>query len=590
MRGHRAMVQTTWGVVCAKLFRGDPNQITGADGTWQATPVGLLLHADLSRLYVRVGLSQQFPVLPDGSGGSAASMSDVCRRRRSTEIRLVTVDSTGLEAHASATTRSLACTDNVRRTNGSSKAIMDHGVVHGAEQRLQDSMGDRSAQAMEQSPQHRERVEQGAEQRAERPGVRQIVVQTVDQRVDEVVQDLTGQRVEERVDHSADRRLDERAHPSDMEGIRPMVVQTAEQRVGVGLAAMVEQRVEQRVHPCAALGADPRVEQRVEQRVEVRVDVSVEHHVDQGRSDITRERVGERIDESVIGDESGVMVEERIEDRDREPPQESSARDIALTGASFYGIPPLPPPQERASKGVMGGVNHGSSQATQGGGHSLLLTSCVPSTSLAGIPPRPEPGAIHSRHSSTLSGASSLPTSVRPSSSRMICTAMRSPLGMPPLLARRPSAIRDNVKTSRAGRKKRQREDDRGEDPPPARLRAGTGRARGRPRGSGRGRGKQQQSWALSALGDADAETADLGEGIATGGGVSGGIHTRSQVAGRERQKTSSHVVDDDPDGDDHGNTSDEMSGNDYADETRQRGQAEGGDDNNSDGTGEMAD
>ncbi|GBG60406.1 hypothetical protein CBR_g5583 [Chara braunii] len=50
------------------LFRGDPNQITGADGTWHATPVGLLLHADLSLLHVCAGLSQQFPVLPDGSG------------------------------------------------------------------------------------------------------------------------------------------------------------------------------------------------------------------------------------------------------------------------------------------------------------------------------------------------------------------------------------------------------------------------------------------------------------------------------------------------------------------------------------------
>ncbi|GBG83940.1 hypothetical protein CBR_g37812 [Chara braunii] len=51
-----------------KLFHGDPNQITGVDGTWHATPVGLLLHADLSLLHVRAGLSQQFPVLPDGSG------------------------------------------------------------------------------------------------------------------------------------------------------------------------------------------------------------------------------------------------------------------------------------------------------------------------------------------------------------------------------------------------------------------------------------------------------------------------------------------------------------------------------------------
>ncbi|GBG72539.1 hypothetical protein CBR_g12110 [Chara braunii] len=234
---------------------------------------------------------------------------------------------------------------------------------------------------------------------------------------------------------------------------------------------------------------------------------------------------------------------------------------------------------ERASTGVMGGVDRGSSHATQGGRRSLLLTSRVPLTSPTSIPPRPGPGAIHSPHSSTLSGGFSLPTSVRPSSSTTICTAMRSPLGMPPLSARRPSAIRDNVKTSRVGRKKRQSEDDGGEDPPPARPKAGTGRARGRSRGSGRRRGKQQQSWALSALGDAHAETTDLAEGIAAGGGVSGGIRTKSRAAGRERQKTSSRMVDDDPDGDDHGNTSDEMSDSDCADETRQRGQAEGGDD-----------
>uniref|UniRef100_A0A388KZ23 Uncharacterized protein n=1 Tax=Chara braunii TaxID=69332 RepID=A0A388KZ23_CHABU len=43
-------------------------QVAGADGTWHAMPVGLLLHADLSLLHVRAGLSQQFPVLPDESG------------------------------------------------------------------------------------------------------------------------------------------------------------------------------------------------------------------------------------------------------------------------------------------------------------------------------------------------------------------------------------------------------------------------------------------------------------------------------------------------------------------------------------------
>ncbi|GBG88642.1 hypothetical protein CBR_g48173 [Chara braunii] len=41
--------------------------VAGADGTWHAMPVGLLLHADLSLLHICAGLSQQFPVLPDGS-------------------------------------------------------------------------------------------------------------------------------------------------------------------------------------------------------------------------------------------------------------------------------------------------------------------------------------------------------------------------------------------------------------------------------------------------------------------------------------------------------------------------------------------
>ncbi|GBG80832.1 hypothetical protein CBR_g31388 [Chara braunii] len=42
-------------------------QVAGADGTWHAMPVGLLLHADLSLLHIRAGLSQQFPILLDGS-------------------------------------------------------------------------------------------------------------------------------------------------------------------------------------------------------------------------------------------------------------------------------------------------------------------------------------------------------------------------------------------------------------------------------------------------------------------------------------------------------------------------------------------
>ncbi|GBG62413.1 hypothetical protein CBR_g30367 [Chara braunii] len=372
-----------------------------------------------------------------GSSGAATSHRLV-RPESSHHAGPVTVDSTGLEAYASATTGSPACTDNVRKTNGSSKTVVDNVAVHEAEQRLQDSVGDQAPQhhiasfvqsllimrgqslSIPQVWRHmllpRQVLLLAPTMCARLTGLQRLswtmlkctrvsgVKQTVVQTVDEVVQDLTGQRVEQRVDHSADRRLDERAHPSDREGSRPMVVQTVEQRVGVGLAVTVEQRAEQRVHPCAALGVNP----RVEQRVEVRVNVVVEHHMDQGRLGIVRMRVGERIDESVIGAEGDVMVEERIEDRDREPPQESSAQDIALTGASFYGISPLPPRAAQSSQ--------------------------------------------------------------------------------------------------------------------------------------------------------------------------------------RESQKTSSHVVDDDPDGDDQGNTSDEMSDSDYADETCQRGQAEGGDDDSSDGTAEVAD
>ncbi|GBG85292.1 hypothetical protein CBR_g39860 [Chara braunii] len=91
---------------------------------------------------------------------------------------------------------------------------------------------------------------------------------------------------------------------------------------------------------------------------------------------------------------------------------------------------------------------------------------------------------------------------------------VRSPLGMPLLPARLPSAIVDNVETSRACRKRR-REDDGGALPPPPRSQGGTGRPRGRLRGSGsgRGRGKGRDSWAMSALGADDAGEDDVGQG-----------------------------------------------------------------------------
>ncbi|GBG91292.1 hypothetical protein CBR_g52177 [Chara braunii] len=94
----------------------------------------------------------------------------------------------------------------------------------------------------------------------------------------------------------------------------------------------------------------------------------------------------------------------------------------------------------------------------------------------------------------------------------------------------------------------------------------------------GKGRAQREQSWALSALADMDIETPNVSERLPVGRGVVSGVYTRSRAGDGERRKVSSRVVDDDPDDNDDGNTSDEMSGSDYAEEARLRGEDFGGD------------
>ncbi|GBG80474.1 hypothetical protein CBR_g30936 [Chara braunii] len=75
-----------------------------------------------------------------------------------------------------------------------------------------------------------------------------------------------------------------------------------------------------------------------------------------------------------------------------------------------------------------------------------------------------------------------------------------------------------------------------------------------------------------------DTETPDVSKRLPTGRGIVSGVCTRSQAGDGERRKVSSRVLDDDPDHNDDGSTSDEMSGSDYAEEARLRGGDFGGD------------
>ncbi|GBG73678.1 hypothetical protein CBR_g17020 [Chara braunii] len=172
-------------------------------------------------------------------------------------------------------------------------------------------------------------------------------------------------------------------------------------------------------------------------------------------------------------------------------------------------------------------------------------------------------------------------------SSAAAAPPVRSPLGMPPLPARLPSPIVDNVKTSRAGRKRR-REDDRGTLPPPPRPQGGTGRPRGRPRGSesGRGQGRGQDSSAMSALGADDEGEDDVGQRTTACIDMRVGVRTRSQASSGVCSRKSTRIIDDDSDA----ASSDGLSGSDYVDErdseTRAQGEDESGHDDSSDGNG----
>ncbi|GBG79132.1 hypothetical protein CBR_g28847 [Chara braunii] len=446
-------------------------------------------------------------------------------------------------------------------------------------------------------------VEQVAEQVADHPRATQTVVQTVHQRVDCAVDDTVQERreegarstleksVQQTVGDGAYHRAGRSVEPRVGDAVTPTVEQRAEQRRGDRVEALVEQRTEQRAH----MSRDCRVEQRAEQRFDVRVDVCVDQR-------LGHERVAERVGESVLHDVGGVMTEERTKERGRVNPQESVTPETTLSRGSFYGIPPLPPrgaqssirvdvgahvgepPQrqregEMASSGGRGALDTVSSHERQGGIHSSILTSRSPSSeSLARMPHQPPPCSVQSPGPCRLSQGSSLVRFRGTFNTPGTGTRAISPLGMPPLPARQPSVIIDDTKTSRAGRKRKLRGDEAGGEPAARRSKVSTGRPQGRPRGSGKGRAQCRQSWALSALADVDTETPDVSERLPVGRGIASGVCTRSQGGDGERRKVSSRVLDDDPDDNDDGNTSDEMSGSDYAEEARLTGGDCGGD------------
>ncbi|GBG83901.1 hypothetical protein CBR_g37772 [Chara braunii] len=379
--------------------------------------------------------------------------------------------------------------------------------------------------------------------------------------------------------------------------IRLTVVQTSEQRIGCASSAHVSQRVDDRADPLpvsvAELGAEQRVEQTVDEmvqdRAEQRADQRIKHRRERRDGHSLEVQVDVTMDESVV---------RRVEDRGSETRGVASTResmiqsegaqvatqggggslsDVRMPTASFYGIPPMStratPSPDAASVHLLG---RSTTVGRHGGGTSspaVSLDSSLhhpPSVTLR----RP---AAHASRASTSSAAAAPP--------------VRSPLGMPPLPARLPSAIVDNVKTSRAGRKRR-REDDGGALPPPPRSQGGTGRPRGRPRGSGsgRGRGRGRDSWAMSALGAYDAGEDDVGQGTTACTNVTVGVRTRSQASSGVWSKKSTRIIDDDSDA----ASSDGLSGSDYVDdrgsETRARGEDQSGHDDSSDGNGHEED
>ncbi|GBG67464.1 hypothetical protein CBR_g599 [Chara braunii] len=362
--------------------------------------------------------------------------------------------------------------------------------------------------------------------------------------------------------------------------IRPTMVQTSEQRIGCVSSAHVSQRVDERADSLPAsvaeLGAEQRVEQRVDEmvqdRAEQRADQRIEHRRERRDGHNLEVQVDVTMDESVVrrmddrGNERRRVASTRESMIQSEGAQVATERgggresDVRLPTASFYGIPPMPtratPSPDAASVHLLG---RSTTVGHHGGGTSSPVVS--PGSSLHHPPSvtlqRP---AAHASRASTSSATAAPP--------------VRSPLGMPPLPARLPSAIVDNVKTSRAGRKRR-REDKGDALPPPPRSQGGTGRPRDRPQGSGsgRGRGRGRDSWAMSALGANDAGEDDVGQGTTTCTDVTVGVRTRSQASSGVRSTTSTRIIDDDSDA----ASSDGLSGSDYVDErdseTRARGE-----------------
>ncbi|GBG70887.1 hypothetical protein CBR_g8187 [Chara braunii] len=297
--------------------------------------------------------------------------------------------------------------------------------------------------------------------------------------------------------------------PMAEEGAQPLADQRAEQLVRESMAAIVEQRAKQRVQSSADCRVSLRVEHRVDYRIERRVDMTVHQVVEQTTSDRPRFRVDDKMGESVVQDRGG------------------------MTQGSFYGIPPLPTlparvlddldPQTRSVRTPSRPIVVDSGSTGVGG--------VVDSYSTRGRPGQPPPSQdVHTLHASRAASSSFVQRCTRMRSSSTSHTLASSPLGIPLLPPRRPGAIMDNVKTSRANRKRKLSEDD-GATTPVTKKKA-----------------------------------------VGPQGGATHGVRTHSRVAEDSTSKHSSRIVDDDPDEENDALSSDGMSDSDYEEETRLRG------------------
>ncbi|GBG71788.1 hypothetical protein CBR_g9197 [Chara braunii] len=249
--------------------------------------------------------------------------------------------------------------------------------------------------------------------------------------------------------------------------IRPAMVQTSEQSIGCASSAHVSERVDDRADPLpvsvAELGVDQRVEQRVDgvvhDRAEQRANQRIEHRRERRDGHNLEVQVDVTMDESVVRRTEDMGCERRGVASTRESMIQSEDAEVATEGggereshvrlptASFYGIPPMP---TRATQSPDAAGVHLLGRSTTAGAYGGgTLSPAVSSGSALHHPP----SVTLRRPVAHASGVSTSSAAVGP--------PVRSPLGMPPLPARLPSTIVDNVNTSRASRKRR-REDDGG--------------------------------------------------------------------------------------------------------------------------------